>query len=63
MKRRDPESRREYVACRNRAEEVKRNAKDESWERVGEQLREDMHGTIKLIYKIWRKHIRDETWG
>ena len=60
MKRRSPETRLEYVEKRNRAEELKRIAKEQSWERIGEQLRQDMRGTKKLIYNISRKFKKGE---
>ena len=50
MKIRTENNRNEYVNARNMAEEIKRRAKNESWIKLGGELREDMNGNRKLIY-------------
>ena len=58
MKTRQPEDRIHYVQRRNEAETIKRDAKQESWNKIGEDLARDMQGTRKLIYcmaKNYRK--------
>src|SRR5678815_345906 len=59
MKRRSPETRAEYVVNRNEAETIKRRAMEQAWERIGEQLRQDMGGTKKLIYNM-AKNLRGQ---
>lgn len=61
MKRRSPETRAEYVVSRNEAETMKRRAMEQSWERIGEQLRQDVDGTKKLIYNMAKNLRRQES--
>lgn len=56
MKRRTNETRERYVAARRWAEEVKRREKRTAWERIGEDLRRDLIGTRKLIYKMAKRY-------
>ena len=63
MKRRNPESRAEYEAARNEAERVKTRAKREAWERLGNELEDDMQGTKKLVYSIAKSYRRKDESG
>lgn len=54
MRTRQVEDRNRYVEARNYAEAKKRSAKEESWQRIGRDLEQDMQGTRKLIYSLAR---------
>lgn len=45
MKNRTAEAREIYVQARNQAEEIKRKYMKESWERIGNDLENDLRGT------------------
>ena len=52
MKTRLAEDRLEYIQARNEAQRVKRKAKEDSWKRIGEELKSDFNGTKKLLYNL-----------
>ena len=52
MKSRSAEDRRNYESARNEVQKVKRGAKEESWRRIGEDLKTDFRGTRKLLYSL-----------
>ena len=56
MKTRAHEDRQEYIDKRNQAEIIKRLAKKESWQRIGEDLRRDTENTRKLLYTMARNY-------
>ena len=60
MRRRNALNRTEYEEARNVAERVKRKAKKDTWEKLGEELEQDMEGTRKLIYSIAKNYRRKE---
>ncbi|XP_076038441.1 uncharacterized protein LOC143023726 [Oratosquilla oratoria] len=60
MKTRQIEDRQLYVDARNAAEQIKRGAKREAWERVGEQLEEDFGGVKKLLYSMAKNYRKGE---
>ncbi|XP_076038976.1 uncharacterized protein LOC143024096 [Oratosquilla oratoria] len=60
MKTRQIEDRQLYVDARNAAEQIKREAKREAWERVGEQLEEDFGGVKKLLYSMAKNYRKGE---
>ena len=61
MKTRQIEDRNEYIRRRNEAETVKREAKRESWNKIGKDLEQDMNGTRKLIYYMARSYRKGNT--
>ena len=61
MKTRNVIDRETYVNARNRAEEVKRKSKNESWIKIGEDLLQDVHGTKKLLYCMAKNYKRGNT--
>lgn len=60
MKRRNEITRAEYTAARNEAERVSREAKTQAWEKIGDELEQDMKGTRKLIYSAARNYRKRE---
>ena len=52
MKSRSVEDRQAYVQTRNEAQRVKRKSKEESWRKIGEDLKADFKGTKKLLYNL-----------
>ena len=52
MKSRSTEDRRNYVMARNEAQRMKRDAKEECWRRIGDDLKADFRGIRKLIYSL-----------
>jgi len=56
LKRRTVQSRHEYVEARNRAEIVKRKAKKEAAKKIAEELKEDVGGSRKKIFRITRTY-------
>jgi hypothetical protein len=50
------ESREEYVKLRNKCEDVKRNSKQQVWQMIGEDLRQDLEGTRKLLYSMAKNY-------
>lgn len=60
MRRRNEITRAEYTAAKNEAEHIKRDAKIQAWEKIGEDLEQDIQGTWKLIYSIARNYRKRE---
>lgn len=56
MKTRTQEDRQDYIEKRNQAETIKRTAKKETWQRIGEDLERDTEGTRKLLYTMARNY-------
>ena len=56
MKTRQLEDHRNYVEARKTAEHVKRRAKIDSWEKIGNDLKADMEGSKKLLYGLTRSY-------
>ena len=52
MKLRTPDTRRDYVTARTDAERIKRAEKRNVWMKIGDNLREDHAGTMKLLYSM-----------
>ena len=52
MKSRSVEDRQAYVQTRNEVQRVKRKSKEESWRKIGEDLKADFKGTKKLLYNL-----------
>lgn len=52
MKTRREEDRLEYVLARNETQRIKRKAKEDSWKKIGEDLKEDLNGNKKLLYSL-----------
>ena len=60
MQRRNINTRTAYVEARNEAERIKREAKKQTWENLGDELERDIQGTRKLIYSIARNYRKRE---
>ncbi len=60
MRRRNVNTRAAYIEARNEAEHVKREAKKQAWEKIGDELEQDMQGTRKLIYSIAKNYRKRE---
>ena len=60
MRRRSEITREAYIEARNEAERIKREAKKQAWEKIGDELEQDMQGTRKLIYSIARNYRKRE---
>ena len=56
MKTRGVVERQIYVEKRNNEETIKRRAKNEVWEKIGNDLRRDMQGTKKLLYNMAKNY-------
>lgn len=56
MKRRTGESRQEYELARREAERVKKAARRDFWERLGEQLENDFRTGKKLLYSLAKNY-------
>ena len=52
MESRSAEDRRSYEIARSEAQRVKGGAKEESWRKIGEDLKSDSRGTRKLLYSL-----------
>ncbi|XP_076061579.1 uncharacterized protein LOC143037328 [Oratosquilla oratoria] len=46
----------EVVQSRRKAESVKKQEKDKTWEKIGRDLAQDLLGTRKLIYNLAKNH-------
>ena len=52
MKSQRDNDRAEYIIARNEAERLKRRTKEDSWKKIGEDLKADLHGTRNLLYSL-----------
>ena len=53
--------RQEYVLRKNEAEIIKRNTKENSWLKIGEDLERDVTGTRKLIFNLAKSYKKGNT--
>jgi exonuclease III len=60
LKHRDRESRAKYTCMRNKVNSLKKRAKAEMWEKIGEDLKNDFEGTKKLMYSMAKKYRNGE---
>ncbi|XP_076032950.1 uncharacterized protein LOC143020418 [Oratosquilla oratoria] len=63
MKYRTAENRENYVEARNKCNRVKKESKVEVWQKIGNDLREDMEGTRKLLYNMARNYRKEKNKG
>ncbi|XP_076067750.1 uncharacterized protein LOC143040554 [Oratosquilla oratoria] len=63
MKYRTAENRENYVEARNKCNRVKKESKAEVWQKIGNDLREDMEGTRKLLYNMARNYRKEKNEG
>ncbi|XP_076038003.1 uncharacterized protein LOC143023369 [Oratosquilla oratoria] len=63
MKFRTAENRENYVEERNKCNRVKRESKAEVWQKIGNDLREDMEGTRELLYNMARNYRKEKNEG
>ena len=57
MKTRRVQDREESIRSRNECEEIKRRPKDEMWERIGEDLQQDLEGTRIFLYSMAKNYV------